>query len=540
MAADSSFPTPRPPPAPQQVLRKLYLTLFLRGRSSRGLSKQKAPKSIGRKLALTLAFYALIGFFVVFFWNQPVFALSAYLHAMTFAFVGMFVAASGGEILFNKEEADILLHRPVASRTLLWAKIGVLVQVSLWLAGAFNLTGLFVGIVARDGGWLFPVVHCVSVTLEALFCAACVVVVYQLCLRWFGRERLEGLMTTAQVIVGVVIVMGSQLVPHVLRLGLMNNLKFDSWWIVLIPPAWFAGMDDAIAGSGSAGSWILASLALAATASVVWIAFGKLAREYQTGLQILSESTSPPRQSGRRWLKKLVTTPPLCWLLRDSVSRASFLLVFAYLIRDRDVKLRIYPGLAPLLMMPIVFMVQDSFRGRGDSSFGVAFASSFIGLMPFLALGLLRYSQQWQASDIFRAAPIPGPAPLCYGAHRAVMCMTVPAFLLFAAIALVGWGGDALLLALPGIIASPLLALIPCFGGKAVPFSLPVEEAKSAGRGLSFMGIMLISFALSGVGMAARAIGWFWWLLAIETMAVAASYVAMRASIARTRWSSAE
>ena len=44
-----------------------------------------------------------------------------------------------GELLFNKEEADILLHRPVTPSALLWAKIGVLLRVSLWLAGAFNL-----------------------------------------------------------------------------------------------------------------------------------------------------------------------------------------------------------------------------------------------------------------------------------------------------------------------------------------------------------------------------------------------------------------
>ena len=542
VAVPPPVPPPKRPQRPEQVLRRLYLTLFLRGRSSRGTSKEKAPKSIGSKLAMTLGFYALIGFFVIAFVGQPVFALSAYLHAMTFAFVGMFVAASGGEVLFNKEEADILLHRPVASRTLLWAKIGVLVQVSLWLAGAFNLAGLVIGIIARDGSWIFPIVHSVSVALEALFCTACVVVVYQLCLRWFGRERLEGLMTTAQVVVGIGIVIGAQIVPQVLlRLGGSRPLDLHSWWIAFVPPAWFAGLDDAVAGSGARGSWILALLAVSATAGVVWMAFGRLAKEYQTGLQLLNETVSRiPRQGGRRWLQTLVITPPLRWFLRDSVSRASFVLVLAYLIRDRDVKLRIYPGLAPLLIMPVIFMLQDYARNRETGSFGVALAGAFMGLMPFLALGLLRYSQQWQASDIFRAAPIPGPAPLCHGAHRAVLCLALPCLLVFAVIALVVWGLDSVILVIPGIIALPVFALVPCLGGKAVPFSLPVEEAKSAGRGLSFMGLMLISLALSGIAMLARAFGLFWWLVAIETIIVAAAYIAMRGFIAQARWSSAE
>src|SRR3954464_2966250 len=149
------LPVPRPAPPPERVLRRLFLTLFLRGRSSRGLQKEKAPKSIGSKLGLTLGLYALIGMVGLAFHGQPVFGLSLYLHAMTLVFLGMFVAASAGEVLFNKEEADILLHRPVTPRALLWAKIAVLLEISLWLAGAFNLASMVAGAALSDRGWLF-------------------------------------------------------------------------------------------------------------------------------------------------------------------------------------------------------------------------------------------------------------------------------------------------------------------------------------------------------------------------------------------------
>src|SRR5689334_6706836 len=106
----------------RRELRKLFLTLFLRGRGARGLRKETAPRSVGQKLAKTLALYGLMGFLALLFVRQPVFTLSVYLHGMTFMFLGTFVAASAGEVLFNKEEADILMHRPVTSSTLLWAK----------------------------------------------------------------------------------------------------------------------------------------------------------------------------------------------------------------------------------------------------------------------------------------------------------------------------------------------------------------------------------------------------------------------------------
>jgi hypothetical protein len=115
----------------------------------------------------------------------------------------MFVASSAGEILFNRQEADILLHRPIAPKTLLWAKVRVLVDVSLWLAFAFNLAGFYVGCGVPNGNGLFLPAHALSIMLEALFCTSTVIMVYQLCLRWCGRERLENLMTAAQIVVSM-------------------------------------------------------------------------------------------------------------------------------------------------------------------------------------------------------------------------------------------------------------------------------------------------------------------------------------------------
>ena len=69
-------------PSGEKALRKLFLTLFLRGHSARGLKKQGAPQSVFSKLALVLFFYALFGMVALTFIHQPVFALSLYLHAV--------------------------------------------------------------------------------------------------------------------------------------------------------------------------------------------------------------------------------------------------------------------------------------------------------------------------------------------------------------------------------------------------------------------------------------------------------------------------
>jgi hypothetical protein len=535
---------PEATPPPSKTLRRLFLTLFLRGRGARGLNKAGAPKSVGQKLALTLTFYGLFGCMALYFLHQPVFGLAVYTHAMTFVFLGMFVASSAGEILFNKEEADILLHRPVTPQTMLWAKVRVLVEVSLWLAYAFNLVGLIAGYFG-EGGWLFPVVHLVSVTFEALFCTGCVVLIYQLCLKWFGRERLENLMTTAQVLVSVAAVTAGQVLPQmVVRIDHSLNVSELPWWLYLLPPAWFAGFDDALAGTHAVGAWALAGLAAGVTALVLWLAFSKLARDYERGLQAIGETASAAQTKGGhgRWLARLVQLPPVSWWLRDPVSRASFLLTAAYLFRDRETKLRIYPGLAPVLFIPVIFLMRGGNAGHGGGAgFGIPFAGVYLGLVPLLGLQMLQYSQQWQAADVFRAAPMAGPGPICRGARGAVLgVLACPMILLVALfIGLVGnW--TQLALFVPGLLALPVLALVPSLFSQGVPLSQPADAAKAAGRGLNMIAVMMISFLLAGVASYSWNDGWFWKFVAVEAVVAAGCYALMRWRVDRMPWPSME
>ena len=532
-----------PPPVQGKVLRKLYLTLFLRGRSARGLQKSGVPTSVARKLAFSLLFYGLYGAFAFFFLRQNVLSLSIYLHGMTFLFLGMFVASSAGEVLFNKEEADILLHRPVTARAMLWSKISVMIQVSLWLAMALNLIGLFVG--GRIGGWLYPVAHVLSTILESLFCTGLIVLTYQLCLRWFGRERLDGLMTTAQVFVSIFVILGGQILPRMMGgVTQATTLHLDSWWLGLLPPMWFASFDDALTGSGKLASWIFAVVGLIATTVVLAFAFGKLAQSYESGLQKLGENLpTKPKKLRRRWINALINLPPFRWWLGNPVERASFLLTTAYMIRDRDVKLRLYPGIAPMLIMPVIFLLQDRTGGRaGSGGFGIAFTGGFLGLIPMLAQNILQYSQQWHAADLFCIVPMTGPGSLCHGVRKAVLLfLTLPLLLLLGGVTLVLHVKlSQLALLLPGIFVIPVFALLPGLLGKDVPLSQPPEDAKAANRGAGMIVTMLIPLALAGVATWAWSQGWFQWLLLGEAIVVGLLYYVFKTRLSRATWDAME
>jgi len=522
----------------ERALRRLFLTVFLRGRSARGLRKSRTPSSIASKLLLTLLVYALVGAVALVWLKQPLFVLSICLHGMTFVFLGTFVAASAGELLFNKDEADILLHRPVAPRSLLWAKIAVLARVSLWLAAAFNLVGVFVGLAAPDAQPWFPLVHLLSTALVALLCTASVVLVYELCLRWFGRERLDGLITLAQIVVTLATVLLGQ-APRLL----MQHPGFLSFaqspWALLLPPAWFAGIDLALAGPGGAAWWAAGALAVAVTGGSLWLALGRLAHSYEHGLRVLGESSAQPASAGarRRFLHTLATRGPGAWLLRDPVHRATFLLALAYLARNRDTKLRVYPGTVPLLIMPFLIL------GRGGADrFGIAFAGAYLGLVPMFVLQLLQYSDNSAAADVFRLAPLPGPGRLIAGARVAVLAFSVlPLLLMLGVFAWLSAGEPRqLLLLVPGLIALPVYAFVPSIGGQGLPLSQPSDAASAAGRGFFVVFSILFALALAGLTTWAWSSDWFAPFVALEAVVAAGAHLALRRSAARAAWPSLE
>lgn len=534
-------------PTVDRVLRRLFLTVFLRGHSARGLRLNSAPRSVFEKLWMVIGIYLLFGAFAFVLITKPILALSAYLHATTLFFLGTFVAASAGSILFNPEEADILLHRPIAPSQLLRAKVRVLTQVSLWLAGAFNFFGLVAGAISRQGNWLYPLAHLVSVAAEALFGVSFVVVSYQLCLRWAGRERLDSLMTGAQVAIAIGSILGAQAIGPLMEYADKIKFNWDTWWIVALPPAWFAGMDDAIAGSHAAGSWLLAALGLGATILLVWLALGRLAADYASGLQQINETRERPARpaGGRRWVDIIIDHFPIPWWRRDPVARAAFLLAGAYLWRDRDVKLRVYPGIAPMIVMPIIVLWprhEPHDAALALDPWLIIAASFYLGLAPLMGVGLLRYSQQWTAADLFRTVPLAGPASLCHGCRRAILVFLVaPLVVVFEVIVLFVAPKPSLLVAtIPGVMALPVWAMFAELSGPNIPLSSPPEDAKNVGRGLMAL-VGVIPGAFLGLATIwAWSSGWFAWFLPVYTILCVVIYVALRRRVEGYRWSSLE
>jgi ABC-2 type transport system permease protein len=189
------------------------------------------------------------------------------------------------------------------------------------------------------------------------------------------------------------------------------------------------------------------------------------------------------------------------------------------------------------LIMPIIFILPHHGQAT-QGGFGIAFSGAYLGLLPLMGLGFLKYSQQWQAAEIFQAAPLAGPAALCHGARIAILFfITIPSLVALTIIFLIlSIDLSSLKMLFPGLVALPVFAIVPCVNGEAVPLSQPAEEAKQASRGLQMISLMFIAMAIAGLAMLSEHFGFFWPFLFLESLLATAIYKFMHWRCAKASW----
>jgi hypothetical protein len=520
--------TAKTPTIDRQQLRallKCYFRLSIRGRVGQSLNRSRGGKP--RSLIFVVMMYVVVGLMtgmLALTAQMDVFTFTVLVHSMTFFVVGMAITAESGDILFNVNESDVLTHRPIHPRTLLLAKSLNLIAFTLILAGALNLFPTFFGIAARGAKFWFPLVHLVSTVMLCVFCAAAVVCTYGLVIKFLDREKFDNFAAWSQVAMSIMFIGGYQVVPRMMRHFQGLSLEPYARYLFPLPPAWFAGLDSLVASDQvSFNTLSLALLGLAATGTLGYAAIGRLAPSYGEGLTKLSEGRNrSPRTERARRRPTTRQNPILRLWLRDPIEWRAFRLAAAYMRRDREIKLRLYPSLSIFIFFPLVGLLD---RGRGGfSSIAPLITIWMLGTLPMSAMETLRMSSQFAAADIFFVAPLASAAPVFHGVRKATIYYLLVPMICIAGALIVGLnpdGRESFPLALPGLIAIPTLSLVPGLIGAYLPLSRPAARGEQSSRNMGLMfGMMFAMACIVGLSWLARSLDLLWILIAVELVVV--------------------
>ncbi|AUD03043.1 hypothetical protein [Spirosoma pollinicola] len=415
------------------------------------------------------------------------------------ALCAMTLISDFSSVILDSSDNQIILPRPVDSRTLWLARI---VHITSYLFGiALSLSAGGVLVIAYRFGPIAGLVFLAMSLLSAVLMVFLTNIFYLMLMRFISEEKLREVINYFQIVMAILFYGSYQVLPRLVGQDVLTQALDHQWWHYLIPPMWMAGTVDSVAQP------ILDSTHLVFIALALIMPFGGLwfmNRFLTTGFtQKLSAidtesrpesfgATSRRTQPDQTSLLTLVSD----WFTTNSLERAAFAFTWRITGRDRKFKLKTYPQLGFGLAYVVAMSFQrDSF---GSSGFFYLFALYFAGLYVMVAQYQLGISDNYRASWIYGSAPIKTPGDVLSGSMKALIIkLLLPFYCLLACYILYRYGLDKIsdvLLAFSNSLV--MLLCTSLLSIRFMPFSVAPDALKqnNTARGL------LTSLILAVVG----------------------------------------
>lgn len=399
--------------------------------------------------------------------------------------------------LLYPEEAEVLLYRPIHSRTYFWAKLANLLFFVAIVTLALVIAPALIGLGLSDSRWYFPFVYLPVALLAGGFSAAFVSLIYSLLMRLLDEQKLKDVIAIFQVGLSFVLIFSFQMIPRMFLNGLdLTVINKAEWWLFLLPPGWFAGLVQVGLSGLDRVNLLLSLLALAGMGLLFIFGFRRYANLY---LNTIRQEKPDGKKAGTR--AKDSTRGPDSFL--NPEQRAGYALTAAMMKRDRSVRMGTFAILGmPLAMLTIQVLegnIQDPFSASfefGVGQSGAVFMVFYFWLFQYLGY-IYSFSRDWEASWIYDVAPIVSANRLLQGQRLMIFFRVVLPFTLLVVVVF------GFLLPLESAIKHALflsVAGLPAFslGGlkvQAPPFS---RERTHGGR-LGRIWIMLMVLPIFGL-----------------------------------------
>ena len=434
----------------------------------------------------SLWMYGLMGlFFAVFvFIGSPLVGLSLFYGALMFILTTAMVS-DFSTVLLEVKDKNILSTKPVDLRTLNMAKfMHIFIYLSA-LCGALAGPGTIAGLVRY--GAAFAVLMAVVLVFICLFTILLTSLLYTLLLKYFDGEKLKDVITIFQVVLTVAVSLGYQLVSRMFQFIHMDIVFAPKWWTYLIPPAWFAApFEILVTRDFNAPTVILALMGMTIPIIAIFLHLKVVAPIFEQNISKLTNSERVLHY--KRSLSQRIFSKGSQLIASNRTERAFVQFSQVMLAKERTTKLRMYPGIAMGLAVPLIMLVTTSSSSpspvtaielmRQGKSFLVIYLTAGV-LAPMVSL--IDFSDSYKGAWIYKVTPIAEPGSVARGATKGyVLSYILPPYLITCAIflPLLGLGRSFDLLV---VFLSSLLTVLVMKGllTKRMPFSEPYLQAQA-------------------------------------------------------------
>jgi hypothetical protein len=420
--------------------------------------------------------------------------------AYIMALCAMTLISDFSSVILDSADNQIILPRPVSSRTLWLARV---VHITSYLfAIALSLSVVGVAIATFRFGALAGLLLFTLSLLSAVLMVFLTNIFYLVLMRFISEEKLREVINYFQIAMAILFYGGYQLIPRMVDVGQLVNRSFThQWWHFLIPPMWMAGAVDTIIHPAlDATHLIFLFLALVTPFAGLWFMSRFLTTDFTQKLsgidqesrpEVIATSATETSSSQPDWVQRLAG-----WFSSNPLEQAAFAFAWRITGRDRKFKLKTYPQLG----FGLAYTVVMSFQGGSfsKSGFYYLFSLYFAGIYVMVAQYQLSVSDNFRASWVYGSAPIREPGSILSGALKALIIkLLTPFYALISAYILYRYGADKIndvLLAFSNSLVMLLCASL--LSTRYMPFSIEPDALKqnNTARGL------MVSLVLGVVG----------------------------------------
>ncbi|WP_246202305.1 hypothetical protein [Spirosoma agri] len=417
------------------------------------------------------------------------------------ALCAMTLISDFSSVILDSSDNQIILPRPVSSRTLWLARV---VHITSYLfAIALSLSVVAILFVSYRFGALAGLLFLAMSLLSAVLMVFLTNIFYLLLMRFTSEEKLREVINYFQIVMAVLFYGGYQFLPRLIGEQTLNQAFAHQWWHYLVPPMWMAGTVEAVIRPVlDSTHLVFALLAVFTPIAGLWFMNRFLTTDFTQKLSSIDQESQPAQttqttfsqrtQSNKaNWAERLSTL-----FTGNTLERAAFAFTWRITGRDRKFKLKTYPQLG----FGLAYVVVMSFRGSsfGSTGFFYLFALYFAGLYVMVAQYQLSISDSYRASWIYGSAPIQNPGDVLAGSLKALIVkLMTPFYSLLAIYILYRYGIDKIsdvLLAFSNSLVMLLSAAL--LSVRHMPFSVAQDALKQSNTARS----LLTSFVLGIVG----------------------------------------
>lgn len=463
---------------------------------------KKIGKEPKKSMILTCLVYMGLGIFIASMQVMPnMFGANTISFAMLIFMLFSVYISEYSAVLLDTTEKSFYGALPIGKNEISTAKNIHIAYYIGTIAASMMLPSVVVGFISK--GILYGLVFTLVSIVIVVVCLHLAGVIYYLLLKVFSGEKLKDILSGFQIFMTIAIILSYQIVPRVVSIaGFSKGQITFSPVYFLLPSAWFSAILESLFGAG--GEWyiyVLAGITVPAVILLEVLYKKKVMPEFEGELDKLTETAKENKSLSP--FSKL-----MCKLLsKDEQENAFMKLVLIQVSRNRDMKLKLYPQLANVFILPIIMVLPQITGEKGFTGFienlrqgrwGLALLY-FTGLTSASIYMIIGQTENPESIMFYQILPIENLSKCIRAGVKVVLFRYLtPIFVALSALLLGVYGfgiiPDVIIAYLSFIFVTGFIIRISAW---VLPFSYE-SDAASAGNNLLMFFMSLFVFAILG------------------------------------------